>query len=901
MANLRANKITSTEVFETTGSVQFDGSGDYLSLAVSSDFQFGSEDFTIECWAYTPSTDTKDILGIYNTGANRRTFALRKDQTESVQFLYSSNGTSGISVDSEDGIIDLNQWNHYVVVRKDLEYIIYLKGIRVASQYNTDAIYNNTSDGLRIGSSYNTDFEGHISNVRILKGQALYTENFTPPTRELTVIPNTVLLACQSTTNTAQVANELTPGLLTDVVKSGGTSAITGSVEFDGTGDYLQTTSSDYALGTDDFTLEFWVNYSTKSVPGTPVILDDESTTYAPLIGYPSGSPGNAVLYMSSSGSSWDISSGTSFGPITGNSWVHLALTRKGSTFYLFYNGVLANTISSSASVYQSANTITAGYAQATAYFQGFISNLRIVKGTALYTSDFIPPTRELKNIPGTVLLCCKNSNDPTAEETGKTITPYGSLDRTDLGIELVTNGTFDTDTTGWTISDAGEGSMTVTSGQLVLSNNDTTDPPVYAYQGIVTKIGSTYRVSADIVGGTASSHAVYLNTSSTFGNVYGAIVGGVGATPTNYVQFVATTTTTYILLRVNANQVATSIFDNVSAIKLDPGIKPPFTPSIGFDGSVEFAGPTKINSENYFYLPTGNTESRDLSGGHRGLFMGGNAGSQIEYITISNQSNALDFGDLSLSRTANTAASSSTRGISAGGFSSPLSSDVIDYVTIASTGDAQDFGDLTEARRNLCGLSNSTRGIFGGGTDPGLLNTIDYITIPSTGSAQDFGNLNTALVNLSACSSPTRGIIGGGESPGAVDIIQYITIPSKGDTQNFGDLTGVRSRMGSCSSNIRGLFGSGRTPAQVNTIDYVTIASTGNAQDFGDVTDARESLSGTSDNTRGIFAGGYPNTNTNLIEFVIIQSMGNAFDFGDLITATREFGACSNGHGGLG
>ena len=106
---------------------------------------------------------------------------------------------------------------------------------------------------------------------------------------------------------------------------------------------------------------------------------------------------------------------------------------------------------------------------------------------------------------------------------------------------------------------------------------------------------------------------------------------------------------------------------------------------------------------------------------------------------------------------------------------------------------------------------------------------------------------------------------------------------------------------MGSCSSNIRGLFASGRTPTQVNTIDYVTIATTGNAQDFGDSTDARESLDGTSDNIRGIFAGGYPSANTNLIEYVTIQSMGNAQDFGDLITATREFGACSNGHGGLG
>ena len=50
MANLRVDKITSTETFEKTGSVQFDGSGDLLTVPNSADFRFGNVDFTIECW-----------------------------------------------------------------------------------------------------------------------------------------------------------------------------------------------------------------------------------------------------------------------------------------------------------------------------------------------------------------------------------------------------------------------------------------------------------------------------------------------------------------------------------------------------------------------------------------------------------------------------------------------------------------------------------------------------------------------------------------------------------------------------------------------------------------------------------------------------------------------------------
>ena len=60
--------------------------------------------------------------------------------------------------------------------------------------------------------------------------------------------------------------------------------------------------------------------------------------------------------------------------------------------------------------------------------YNGFISNLRVTKGEALYTADFTPPTTELTADANTVLLCCQNSDDPTQEETGKTITASGNL-----------------------------------------------------------------------------------------------------------------------------------------------------------------------------------------------------------------------------------------------------------------------------------------------------------------------------------------------------------------------------------------------------------------------------------------------------------------------------------------
>ena len=113
---------------------------------------------------------------------------------------------------------------------------------------------SNSSHSLHMEEPYNNalDLTGHISNLRILNGVKLYTSNFKPPMRELEVTPETTLLCCQSktdaslektgktiTVNGNAVASELTPGILTPVPKAGAGSAITGSVEFDGTGDYL--------------------------------------------------------------------------------------------------------------------------------------------------------------------------------------------------------------------------------------------------------------------------------------------------------------------------------------------------------------------------------------------------------------------------------------------------------------------------------------------------------------------------------------------------------------------------------------------------------------------------------------------------------------------------------------
>ena len=128
------------------------------------------------------------------------------------------------------------------------------------------------------------------------------------------------------------------------------------------------------------------------------------------------------------------------------------------------------------------------------------------------------------------------------------------------------------------------------------------------------------------------------------------------------------------------------------------------------------------------------------ISGGYDG----GSPSNVIQYITTASTGDATDFGDLQAARHSAADVSSTTRNVTAGGFT-PSQTDMMGYVTISSTGNATDFGNLSAARGTYgMRASNQTRGVFAGGYDTGDLNVIDFITIATTGNASDFGDLQT-------------------------------------------------------------------------------------------------------------------------------------------------------------
>ena len=130
-----------------------------------------------------------------------------------------------------------------------------------------------------------------------------------------------------------------------------------------------------------------------------------------------------------------------------------------------------------------------------------------------------------------------------------------------------------------------------------------------------------------------------------------------------------------------------------------------------------------------------------------RGLIAGGIyccpgvAYNNIEYVTIQTTGDAVDFGDMTAAKYESGSMGNATRGILAGG--SPTL-DVIEYITISTLGNATDFGDLDSLNgTNKYSASSPTRGVVGGGysSPTPYSNIIEYIQIATTGNAQDFGD----------------------------------------------------------------------------------------------------------------------------------------------------------------
>jgi hypothetical protein len=178
--------------FAVLGSVQFSGSN-YLSVAGGSGTAMGTGDFTWECWVYPTSssdyqcfidTRTNPLAGGDDTGFY---FGTNFDTLAPIYY------TTNLQLESTVGIA-LNAWNHVALTRNSGTVTLWVNGASGGTQSNATNLTEQRvfigGDGL--GASLN--LTGNISNLRMVKGTAVYTVPFTPPTAPLTAISGTQLL-----------------------------------------------------------------------------------------------------------------------------------------------------------------------------------------------------------------------------------------------------------------------------------------------------------------------------------------------------------------------------------------------------------------------------------------------------------------------------------------------------------------------------------------------------------------------------------------------------------------------------------------------------------------------------------------------------------------------------------
>jgi len=523
------------------------------------------------------------------------------------------------------------------------------------------------------------------------------------------------------------------------------------------------TTGLDF--GTDQFTIEFWI-YLLKEPPVNKNIFA-RSTSASNTTGMIMWFDGNGHLEFDSiHGVSGAVHTGAAIG---NHMWHHIAVTRDSSNnTRLYLNGVnKASASSDTSNIVGATNLQIASNIGADAYYNdAYISNFRMVKGTAIYsgTTDFTPPQSELTVVDGTILLCCQDSNDPTQEATDKTVTGFGNL---------ATAGYLGTQPK--VIPPYGVDAGNAFGGPIQQS----TQGYMYFPTGRTEERGRGFAVFGGGANPSVSSLIEYVHIPSggntiTFGNLSsarnsimavssqtrGIWGGGNPGTVTNIMEFVT--------LATSSN---TTDFGDLTVARMHGGGVQNSTRGVFMTGYT----PSNVNTIDFITMAsTGDaTDFGDViddgwpcgggrSSSTRGVLMGhGDGTNRIQFITIMTTGNSQDFGDLNTNSYGVGAGelSDGLRGIAMGGSNNPSDhTNVIDFITIATTGNATEFGDLTVSRRGSGVGCTLIKGICAGGRNPSNVNTIDSVIIQTTGNATDFGDLSEARAFQPAGCSDSHG-----------------------------------------------------------------------------------------------------------------------------------------------
>jgi hypothetical protein len=358
------------------------GSNNYISAASNAAFAIGTGDFTVEGWVYPDSAYTtynyifavavNGGLVFYVTGGNLvvRTY-------------------NGVDLLSSSTIPALNTWTHVAATRSGTTLRIFVNGVLTASTTNST---NFPQGGALVGNDGTNvaPWLGYISNFRLVKGTAVYTTNFTPPTAPLTAITDTSLLTCQSNRFIDNSSNNFAITRNGNVsvqrfspfnpTASYAPSVDGGSGYFDGSGDALSsTTSFEASTSQTTFTIEGWIYPTTFStlinIIGGMGVLSGDSKSIAAEV----NTSGQVALYWFDG----------AIKRCTGNSvmqlraWNYFAIVVTSNAIAIYVNKTTADTLTGTTTLTNRTQLVGLGVGAyynnnlPSYFFNGSLSNIR--------------------------------------------------------------------------------------------------------------------------------------------------------------------------------------------------------------------------------------------------------------------------------------------------------------------------------------------------------------------------------------------------------------------------------------------------------------------------------------------------------------------------------------------
>jgi hypothetical protein len=369
---------TSTKKYGT-GSMYFDGGGDYLDIPNSAAFALNGGDFTFETWLNTTNGSLCPILACWHNGGGW-TFYLRNNK----MYFYDP---SLAGEQASSTVLSNNTWYHlaWVLSGSTLRYFINGTLTDTFSGVTVSATSNNPHVGQgNIGSEF---FSGYLDDLRLTKGVARYTANFTPPTAALPTSAGAVTDPNWNNVELLLTGDDLLDrSVVTKSLTSNGSPTVNTSIKKYGTGSFYGDGASSLSLSTainltGDFTIEGWfykATYSSFNIFASPGQAD-------PWFGF----NGNQTLYFGSSTNQISISN-------MDNTWTHIAIVRSGTSIKAYING----SDITGGTAYTLSGTVPIQYIGAfgtTSYgFRGYIDDFRITKDVARYTSNFTPSSSAL-------------------------------------------------------------------------------------------------------------------------------------------------------------------------------------------------------------------------------------------------------------------------------------------------------------------------------------------------------------------------------------------------------------------------------------------------------------------------------------------------------------------------